>query len=121
VRDQIARLCLDGTAKFPSFLIPTVEMQIELGGPICCAALALAGWARYLGTVPAAVRASDSRGERAADLAERSIAEPLAFLELDEVFTPSLRTSQRFRDTFAAAAAELAKLSPLGAMDNAVA
>jgi mannitol 2-dehydrogenase len=121
VRDQIARLCLDGTAKFPSFLIPTVEMQIQLGGPISCAALALAGWARYLGTVPAAVRASDSRGERAAELAGRSIAEPLAFLELDEVFTPALRTSQRFRDTFAAAAAELAELSPLGAMDNAVA
>src|SRR5207248_5353013 len=28
VRDQIARLCIDGTAKFPSFLIPTVEAQL---------------------------------------------------------------------------------------------
>jgi mannitol-1-phosphate/altronate dehydrogenase len=25
VRDQIARLCIDGTAKFPSFLIPTID------------------------------------------------------------------------------------------------
>ncbi len=118
VRDQIARLCLDGTAKFPSFLIPTVEMQIELGGPISCAALAFAGWARYLGTVPAAVRASDSRGERAAELAERSIAEPLTFLELDEVFTPALRASERFRDAFVAGAAALARLGPLGAVEN---
>ena len=31
VRDQIARLCIDGTAKFPTFLIPTVERQLELG------------------------------------------------------------------------------------------
>jgi mannitol 2-dehydrogenase len=118
VRDQIARLCIDGTAKFPSFLIPTVERQIELGGPLICAALALAGWARYLGTVPAAVRASDSRGERAAELAELSIAEPLVFLELDEVFTPALRASERFRGAFAAGAAALARLGPLGAMEN---
>ena len=94
VRDQIARLCMDGTAKFPSFLIPTVERQIELGGPLSCAALALAGWARYLGTVPASVRASDSRSKRAAELAESSIVEPLAFLELAEVFTPPLRASE---------------------------
>jgi mannitol 2-dehydrogenase len=118
VRDQIARLCLDGTAKFPSFLIPTVEMENELDGPISCAALALASWARYLGTVPAGVRASDSRGERAAELAERSMAEPLAFLELDEVFTPGLRASERFRDAFAAAAADLSSLGPLGAIEN---
>jgi mannitol 2-dehydrogenase len=118
VRDQIARLCIDGTAKFPSFLIPTVEMQIEHGGPVTCATLALAAWARYLATVPPEVRAPDSRGEDAADLAERSLADPLAFLELDTVFTPRLRTSERFRDAFAAAAADLTRFAPLGAIEN---
>jgi mannitol 2-dehydrogenase len=118
VRDQIARLCIDGTAKFPSFLIPTVEVQIEHGGPVTCATLALAAWARYLATVPAELRAPDSRGEHAAKLAERSLADPLAFLELDEVFTPRLRTSERMRDTFAAAAADLSRLGPLGAIEN---
>jgi mannitol 2-dehydrogenase len=120
-RDQIARLCIDGTSKFPSFLIPTVERQIELGGPLSCAALALEGWARYLGTVPASVRASDSRGKRTAELAELSIAEPLAFLELDEVFTPPLRASERFRNAFATAAADLARLGPMGAIESVVA
>jgi mannitol 2-dehydrogenase len=118
VRDQIARLCIDGTAKLPSFLIPTVEMQIEHGGPVTCATLALAAWARYLATVPPEVRAPDSRGEDAADLAERSLADPLAFLELDTVFTPRLRTSERFRDAFAAAAADLSRFAPLGAIEN---
>jgi mannitol 2-dehydrogenase len=118
VRDQIARLCIDGTAKFPSFLIPTVEMQIEHGGPVTCATLALAAWARYLATVPPELRAPDSRGEHAAKLAERSLADPLAFLELDEVFTPRLRTSERMRDAFAAAAADLSRLGPLGAIEN---
>jgi mannitol 2-dehydrogenase len=121
MRDQIARLCIDGTSKFPSFLIPTVDRQIELGGPVSCAALALAGWAHYLATLPPATRASDSRGERAVELAEQSLAEPLAFLEFDEVFTPALRASERFRDAFASAAADLARLSPVSAIENVVA
>jgi mannitol 2-dehydrogenase len=118
VRDQIARLCIDGTAKFPRFLVPTSEAQIERGGPIACAALALAAWARYLATIPPAARAPDSHGERAAALAERSLADPLAFLELDEVFAPRLRASERFRDAFAAAAADLASVGPLVAIEN---
>jgi mannitol 2-dehydrogenase len=118
VRDQIARLCIDGTAKFPSFLIPTVEMQIERGGPVSCAAVALAGWARYLATVPPAMRALDSAGDRAVKFAERSLADPLVFLELAEVFTPQVRASERFRGAFTAAAADLASVGPLAAMKN---
>jgi mannitol 2-dehydrogenase len=121
VRDQIARLCVDGTAKFPSFLIPTIERQIERGGPISCAALALAAWAQYLAVVPPTLRAPDSHGERAAELAGRSLADPLAFLELDAVFTPRLRTSHDFRDAFAAAAAELRSVGPLGAVERVLA
>ena len=118
VRDQIARLCIDGTAKFPTFLIPTIERQLELGGPIACAALALAGWARYLATVPAAERAADPRGERSAAFAVRSLDDPQAFLELPDVFTPALRGSARFRDAFAHAAGSLAEAGPLGAIER---
>jgi mannitol 2-dehydrogenase len=117
VRDQIARLCIDGTAKFPKFLIPTIEAQLVREGPIGCAALALAGWARYLATVPQAERAPDSTGERAASLAAESLADPLAFLELDEVFTPGLRASRRFRDAFAASAQSLAAVGPIASID----
>jgi mannitol 2-dehydrogenase len=124
VRDQIARLCIDGTAKFPSFVIPTVEMQIERGGEVVCAALALAAWARYLAVVPPSERAPDSHGERTAELAARSLTDPLAFLELDEVFTPPLRANERFRAAFSAASADLESVGPLGAIEkieNAVA
>ena len=121
VRDQIARLCIDGTAKFPSFLIPTVEIQIERGGPVVCSALALAAWARYLATVPPAGRAPDSRDERAAELAEGFLADPLTFLELDEVFGARMRKSERFRDAFVVAAADLARVGPLGAIENMLA
>jgi mannitol 2-dehydrogenase len=117
VRDQIARLCIDGTAKFPSFLIPTVEAQLDRGGPVSCAALALAAWSRYLATVPADERAPDSRGERAAGLAAQSLGEPLVFLELDDVFTAPLRTSPRFRAAFDAASGSLAAHGPLRAIE----
>jgi mannitol 2-dehydrogenase len=116
VRDQIARLCIDGTAKFRSFLIPTIEAQIERGGPVACAALALAAWARYLAIVPPAARAFDSRGERALELARRSLVDPFEFLDLDDVFTPQLRESERFRDAFGSAAADLERLGPQAAI-----
>ena len=118
VRDQIARLCIDGTAKFPSFLIPTIERQLELDGPVECAALALAGWARYLATVPAAERAHDPHGDAAAELAVRSLGAPEAFLELDQVFTPRLRESNRFREAFGAASNSLDERGSLGAIEQ---
>lgn len=118
VRDQIARLCIDGTAKFPSFLIPTVERQLELEGPLECAALALAGWARYLATVPVAERARDPQGDLAATFAARSLGDPRAFLEFDQVFTPRLRESDRFVSAFADATRELAARGPIGAMER---
>jgi mannitol 2-dehydrogenase len=121
VRDQIARLCIDGTAKFPSFLIPTVERQLELDGPVECSALALAGWARYLATVPAAERATDSQGDRAATFAVKSVGDPRAFLEFEQVFTPRLRESDRFGEAFVAASRDLAAHGSLGAAERLLA
>jgi mannitol 2-dehydrogenase len=116
VRDQIARLCIDGTSKFPVFLVPTIERELELDGPVDCAALALAGWARYLATVPAAERAYDPHGDRAAEFAVRSLDDPRAFLELGDVFTPHLRESERFAAAFVHASRELAGRGSLGAI-----
>jgi mannitol 2-dehydrogenase len=118
VRDQIARLCIDGTSKFPSFLIPTIERELELDGPVDCAALALAGWARYLATVPAVERAHDPHGDQAAAFAVRSLDDPLAFLALDAVFSPPLRESERFGRAFAHASRELAAHGSVGAMQR---
>jgi mannitol 2-dehydrogenase len=117
VRDQIARLCIDGTAKFPLFLVPTVERQLERDGPVERSALALAAWARYLATTPAAERASDSSGELSASYARRAMEDPVAFLDLAAVFPPSLRESERFRTVFAASSRSLASLGPLGALE----
>src|SRR5262249_37099322 len=118
IRDQIARLCIDGTSKLRSFLIPTVEMQLEHGGSVRCGTLALAASAGDIATMPRTQRAPDSHGEQAAALARRSLAAPSAFLELDEVFTPMLRGDSRFRAEFTAATADLAEYGPHGATER---
>ena len=116
VRDQIARLCIDGTAKFPTFLVPTIEHHLEAGGPVRHAALALAGWARYLATTPIDQQAPDASAELARRCARQALDEPTRFLELEAVFTVALRDSARFRTEFAAAADALATAGPIAAM-----
>ncbi len=114
VRDQIARLCIDGSAKFPKFLIPTIVRQLEAGGPIDRATTALAAWARYLGTV------TEPAFDSSADLAQRygaeAVHEPLAFLEFDAVFPPELRGSERFRAAFSRSYRRIVAEGPLAAM-----
>ncbi len=116
VRDQIARLCIDGTAKFPTFLIPTIERQLELGGPIRCATLALAAWARYLGTVPIDEQSFDTHGDATRPFAVRALGDPAAFLALSNVFPPALQHNERFCETFVNAYRQLEARGPIAAM-----
>ena len=85
IGDQIERLCLDGSAKFPKFLLPTVRDQLAAGGPVALSALALAGWCEYLNGVTAAgvtiTHASDPLLDVAIEHARRSQTDPAAFLD----------------------------------------
>jgi mannitol 2-dehydrogenase len=116
VRDQIARLCIDGSAKFPAFLIPTIVRQLEIDGPIGRAATALAGWARYLALVDPADQAFDSSADAARRHAARAVADPVAFLGFDAVFPPAVQSDRRFRAEFAAAYRRIAQDGPLAAL-----
>jgi mannitol 2-dehydrogenase len=116
VRDQIARLCIDGSAKFPTFLLPTIAFQLAHDGPIGHGALALAGWARYLATVPPDRQAFDAAGDTARGHARRAMDEPERFLDFAEVFPTTLRDSPRFRAAFVAAWQRLRNVGPLVAM-----
>jgi mannitol 2-dehydrogenase len=117
VHDQIARLCVDGSAKFPKFLIPTIARQVELNGPIERAATAVAAWARYLAIVDPAAQAFDSNADVARRRAADAVADPVAFLQFDAVFPASLQASQRFRAEFSAAYRRIAENGPLAAME----
>jgi mannitol 2-dehydrogenase len=118
VRDQIARVCIDGSAKFPTFLIPTIARQLEAGGPIERATTALAGWARYLAVVDPAAQSFDSNGDVARRHAAEAVADPVAFLEFDAVFPAALRESERFRTEFSRAYRRIVEHGPLTAMEH---
>jgi mannitol 2-dehydrogenase len=117
VRDQIARLCIDGSAKFPTFLIPTIVRQLEIDGPIDRAATALAGWARYLGVVDPAQQSFDAAGDTARRHAANAIADPLAFLDYEPVFPPAVQSSARFRAAFSDSYRRIVEDGPIAAMD----
>lgn len=107
IGDQIVRLCLDGSAKFPKFLLPTVRAQLAAGGPVGLSALALAGWCEYLnGTSQhggVIVHASDPLLSTAIEHADRSRGDPRSFLRFAEVFGADLPAAERFVDAFVAA------------------
>jgi len=118
VRDQIARLCVDGTAKFATFLVPTVVGQIEAGGPTARAATALAGWAHYLAAVDPTAQAFDASGDLARRYASEAVGDPVAFLEFEEVFPPGVRASRSFREQFSEAYRRIAAQGPIAAMEH---
>ena len=111
VRDQVARLCIDGSSKFPKFLIPTVEAQLDHGGPIELAALAVAGWCEYLlgfddSGGPLQI-AHDPNLDRATSFARASRARPEAFLEYVDVLGARVGSHPGFSTAFTSALASL--------------
>ncbi|CAN5619200.1 mannitol dehydrogenase family protein [soil metagenome] len=113
VRDQVARVCLDGTSKFPKFLIPTIESQLDKGGPVRLAALALAGWCQYLLGKDEKGRdiqiSSDPRLELATRYAEASRSDPGAFLGMAEVLGDRMPNDTVFRPAFETALRSIRK------------
>jgi len=105
IGDQISRLCLDGSAKFPKFLMPTVRAQIAAGGPVALSALALAGWCQYLeGTTDHGEPIEPSPDpllDEAIGFAKQSVQDPTAFLNFTAVFDEDVRTAESFRSAFA--------------------
>ncbi len=104
IADQIARLCLDGSVKFPKFLLPTVRAQLAAGGPIGRSALALAGWCRYLqGTAEdgsSITPSPDPQLEIAIAHARAADEDPASFLAFTEVFGEDLPADERFVSAF---------------------
>lgn len=104
IGDQIARLCLDGSAKFPKFLLPTVRAQLAAGGPVGLSALALAGWCMYLNGQTsrgqAIELANDPQLDAAVEFARQSLTDPTAFLDFSAVFDEGVASSARFATAF---------------------
>ncbi len=121
VGDQVSRLCLDGSAKFPKFLLPTLRAQLGAdedssghrsteGSSIQHSALALAAWCLYLNGTDCAGNpidiASDPLLDEAKSFAAAEVTEPGAFLAFTQVFG-DLGHNEAFRNAFVSAFGDL--------------
>lgn len=125
IGDQVARLCLDGSPKFPKFLLPTVHAQLAAGGPIRLSALALAGWCAYLGGrtehgTPLEPAPDPLLGQ-AQHFAAASEDDPTAFLAFRAVFGDDLPRNERFVAAFTDALTALRTGGVHSAIDAALA
>ncbi|MBV9848441.1 MAG: mannitol dehydrogenase family protein [Armatimonadetes bacterium] len=98
IADQVARICLDGSAKVPRFLLPSVREQLQCGHTPHLLTLAVAGWLRYLSGTDEQGRPIPIEDPMAATLQERARAggpDPRPLLSLGNLFG-DLAESPRF-------------------------
>jgi mannitol 2-dehydrogenase len=109
VGDTIPRLCLDGSNRQPKFILPSTRDRLARGLPVTGLALESALWCRYLaGTTDSGrpVTVEDVQAARLGAHALRAKADPMAFLELSDIFG-DVGTNPAFRGAFAAALGRL--------------
>ncbi len=104
IGDQVARLCSDGSGKLPKFVLPTLRTNLANDGPIDKAAMLLASWCEYLRGIDHAGEpfepAHDPLFDEVRAAADRSVADPAAFLAVEAVFDPDLAANDRLRTAF---------------------
>jgi mannitol 2-dehydrogenase len=113
IQDQLPRLCLNGSAKLPKFILGSLRDNLQKGGEITYLCLAIAAWCRYL-------QGQDDQGkaieieDTLADLLRQKVSgsDPRPLLNLSSVFGEDLPRSSRVVETVAEA---LSKLCELGA------
>lgn len=116
VRDQIARIGTDSTAKFETFVMPILVDRLDHGGSIDHIAYALAAWTHYLATIPAAAQAADPAGNTVRSLALAAIGDPTAFLDERSGFPPRTIRDTRLTTAYTSAHQAIAEHGPLEAL-----
>ena len=114
IKDQITRLCLNGSGKFPQYLRPSLEKALKQGRSHRLLTLALAGWLRYLAGTDEQGQSYAVDDPQAGLLTERAKAggaDPRALLALTDIFG-SLGENQGFVRELQA---DLSRLSAEGA------
>jgi len=102
IRDTVARICSESSAKIPKFLLPTVRKQLKIGGPVKHSVLVLAAWCRYCEGHDEQGKILPVEDKMQAILKEKAIAsrhDPLVFIKINSIFG-DLIESERFVETY---------------------
>jgi mannitol 2-dehydrogenase len=103
IKDQLSRICAESSVKIPKFLIPTIQDQLDRGGPIQLGVVILASWCRFLelyNTIGYEYEVRDVMRDELLKKANASINEdPLSFISIRTVFG-DLASSKRFMEEY---------------------
>ncbi len=105
IKDKVARICLQSSAKIPKFLIPTILDQIKAGGPVDCSALVIAAWCRYCEGFDEDGNKYTVEDDLNVILREKALyshQDPLSFLRIEIIFGDLIH-SKKFTEAYASA------------------
>lgn len=110
IKDQVSRICMDGSGKMPKFILPSIRENLAQGRVPRLLTLALAGWFRYLRgedeqQKPFALE--DAMADDLRERARRGMQDPRPLLALERVFGQDLGRSSAFIDELTRALASL--------------
>jgi mannitol 2-dehydrogenase len=99
IKDNLARICLESSAKLPKFLISTINENLAAGGSIDYATLVIAAWCYYsdkgLSRHGAELDIVDAMKDELHVAAMGTEDDVLSFLKLDSIFG-DLASNERF-------------------------
>jgi mannitol 2-dehydrogenase len=99
IRDQLARIGTEGSARIPKFVLPSVEEQLERGGPIRNLSFTVACWFRYLTGKDDEghdLPINDPMSKMLCDAAVAGGKDPQKLLSIHQVFSEKLASAPRF-------------------------
>ncbi|MFD2541488.1 mannitol dehydrogenase family protein [Lacinutrix gracilariae] len=105
IKDQIDRICSETSAKYPIFILPTINSQLKANGSIKLAAFVTAAWAIYsLGKDEKGkeLNIKDALKQELHKQAITATQTPSSFLEIDAVFG-DLKTEKTFVEAYTTA------------------
>jgi mannitol 2-dehydrogenase len=99
IRDQLSRIGIYGSSGIPKFVLPSIQEQLQRGGPIKLLSFTVASWFRYLSGVDESGKEMPMLDPMAPTLRERAKAagrDAGRLLAMREVFSEELANSPAF-------------------------
>ena len=100
INDQVTRICSEGSAKHPKWLLPSISELIAKNGEIRLLSLVVASWIFYLGhgvdEQGHPLEIIDARGPELTALAASSGVNPLPVLQVRSIFGEQLPANASF-------------------------
>lgn len=110
IKDNLARICLESSAKIPKFLIPTILDNLKHGGNIRLSTLVIAAWCKYSDLQEtqsgAPLEIVDAMKEELHEAAVGTRENPLSFLDIPSIFG-ELKDNPEFTNVYAEVIAKI--------------